>query len=208
MALISQIKSTDNATPYNVRDDVHTWGGRNLLLYTGDMPIGSNFIRNYRANVASLTDTGEGIKYDTSINNGGIEVPLHSIGCVTSGEILTCSFYARGTKANVDAVYICRKTAAGADTDNISYGNCLTLSGISSTDFKYYTFTFTANNASQPANDKYSAYFMLAWGKTNAGWLEIKKHSLKLERGNKPTDWSPAPEDIAHVNGECLELLS
>ena len=31
---------------------------------------------------------------------------------------------------------------------------------------------------------------------------------VKLERGTKPTDWSPAPEDIAHVNGECLELLS
>ena len=31
---------------------------------------------------------------------------------------------------------------------------------------------------------------------------------LKLEHGTKSTDWSPAPEDIAHVNGECLELLS
>lgn len=30
---------------------------------------------------------------------------------------------------------------------------------------------------------------------------------VKIERGTKPTDWSPAPEDIAHVNGECLELL-
>ena len=34
MALISQIKSTDNATPYNVRDDVHIWGGRNLMKRT------------------------------------------------------------------------------------------------------------------------------------------------------------------------------
>lgn len=31
---------------------------------------------------------------------------------------------------------------------------------------------------------------------------------IKLEKGNKATDWSPAPEDIAHVNGECLELIS
>ena len=31
---------------------------------------------------------------------------------------------------------------------------------------------------------------------------------IKLEKGSKPTDWSPAPKDIAHVNGEQLELLS
>ena len=31
---------------------------------------------------------------------------------------------------------------------------------------------------------------------------------IKLEKGSKPTDWSPAPEDIAHMNGEQLELLS
>lgn len=33
MALISQIQDTNN-TIYNLRDDVHTWGGRNLALAT------------------------------------------------------------------------------------------------------------------------------------------------------------------------------
>jgi hypothetical protein len=33
-------------------------------------------------------------------------------------------------------------------------------------------------------------------------------YAPKLEKGNKPTDWSPAPEDIAYVNGTTLELLS
>lgn len=206
MANLSQIKV--GSTTYDVRDDVHTWGGRNLLLYTGSMPIGSNYIRNYRAAIASLTDTGEGIKYDSSINNGGIEIPLFSRGCIEAGEVLTCSFQARGTKANVGNVYVCRQTAAGANTDNVSYGNLLNLTGISSTDWKKYSFTFTASNASQPANDKYAMYFMLAWGSTNVGWLEIKKYSLKLEKGNKPTDWSPAPEDIAYVNDTELVLLS
>lgn len=37
MAVISQIKGTDNVT-YNVRDDVNIWGGRNYatLNFTGD----------------------------------------------------------------------------------------------------------------------------------------------------------------------------
>ena len=97
------------------------------------MPLGSGYIRNYRSAVASLTDTGEGIKYDSTVNNGGIEIPLVSLGCIDSGETLTCSFYARGTKTNVGSVYICRQTAAGANTDNAGYGNLLNLTGISST---------------------------------------------------------------------------
>lgn len=204
---ISAIKGSDNVN-YNLRDDVHTWGGRNLLLYTGNMPLGGAYIRNYRAQAASLTDTGEGIKYDSTVNNGGIEIPLYSRGCIKSGEILTCSFQARGTKANVGSVYICRQTAAGANTDNISYGNTLNLTDISTTAWTKYHFTFTANNATQAENDKYAMFFMLAWGSTNVGWLEIKKYSLKLEIGNKPTDWSPAPEDIAYINGTELNLLS
>jgi hypothetical protein len=97
------------------------------------MPIDADHIRNYRAAVASLTDTGEGIKYDSSINNGGIEIPLVSLGCIENGETLTCSFYARGTKTNVGNVYICRQTAAGVNTDNVSYGNTLNLTGINTT---------------------------------------------------------------------------
>ena len=31
MALISKIKNTADSVDYNIRDDVHTWGGRNLL---------------------------------------------------------------------------------------------------------------------------------------------------------------------------------
>jgi hypothetical protein len=32
--------------------------------------------------------------------------------------------------------------------------------------------------------------------------------NIKAERGNKATDWSPAPEDIAQVDGTELILLS
>lgn len=205
MADIKAIKGTDGTT-YNLRDDYSKWGGTNLLRWTGDMPLGSGYIRNYRAQSASLTDTGEGIKYDSTINNGGIEIPFVSLGCVENGEVLTCSFYARGTKANTGSVYICRQTAAGSNTDNISYGNTLNLTDISETVWKYYTFTFTATNASVPASDKYAAYFMLAWGSTNVGWLEIKKRSLKLERGHKATDWGPCYKDIFTYSNEILNI--
>lgn len=39
-----------------------------------------------------------------------------------------------------------------------------------------------------------SATFYLRESKNSGFWFEV--HSVKLEKGNKPTDWSPAPEDV------------
>ena len=55
---------------------------------------------------------------------------------------------------------------------------------IDSTEEKKYSFTFTAKNSSERPE-----IGIWIWGKVSIG-------SLKLERGNKPTDWSPAPEDV------------
>lgn len=41
-------------------------------------------------------------------------------------------------------------------------------------------------------------YICTKWGASVEGdWFEIEPRSLKLEKGNKATDWSPAPEDMA-----------
>lgn len=43
----------------------------------------------------------------------------------------------------------------------------------------------------------YGLYVVTAWGQTDVGdYFEIMEKSLKLEKGNKVTDWTPAPEDI------------
>ena len=55
---------------------------------------------------------------------------------------------------------------------------------INSVEEKLYSYTFTAKNSSERPE-----IGIWIWGKVSVG-------SLKLERGNKPTDWSPAPEDI------------
>ena len=60
MAVISQIKGTDNVT-YNVRDDVSIWGGRNYatLNFTGD---------SSKTGTLGLTDID---KIDTSLSFRG-----------------------------------------------------------------------------------------------------------------------------------------
>ncbi len=55
---------------------------------------------------------------------------------------------------------------------------------INSIEEKLYSYTFTAKNSSERPE-----IGIWIWGKVSIG-------SLKLERGNKATDWSPAPEDI------------
>lgn len=38
-------------------------------------------------------------------------------------------------------------------------------------------------------------------------WFEIEPRSLKLEKGNKATDWTPAPEDVDNALGELENTL-
>ena len=55
---------------------------------------------------------------------------------------------------------------------------------INSIEEKLYSYTFTAKNSSERPE-----IGIWIWGKVSIG-------SLKLEKGNKPTDWTPAPEDV------------
>ncbi|QWF35081.1 phage tail protein [Latilactobacillus curvatus] len=78
----------------------------------------------------------------------------------------------------------------------------------SDTDFVNIRYTFNLK-FKDPA--KQYAFAILTTAAAG-NWLEIKKNSLKLERGNKPTDWSPAPEDtqgqIDKVNSGLAETNS
>lgn len=73
---------------------------------------------------------------------------------------------------------------------------------ISATDYQYYTITFTV-----PSTRVFNmAYICTQYGETATlvgDWFEIAPRSLKLERGNKATDWTPAPED---AEGEITTL--
>ena len=69
------------------------------------------------------------------------------------------------------------------------------------TSWKYYTFTSKINTGKQYHSD----VFYVSTDTISTGmWLEV--HSLKLEKGTKPSSWSPAPEDInssiASVDGK------
>lgn len=166
-------------------------GGRNLLRYTGEMPITYKLatgISSY-GTVKPLTDTGEGVKFIVPEGGkGGFNIPLVSDGAVQNGEEITISFDYRGNMTDLGAFYFLQRTSP-----NVSV-NTFPDAIISEEEWQHYTYTFSSNYA----NDRtcYAALLFYT-GSTEAGkWIEIKKGSLKLERGNRATDWSPAPEDV------------
>jgi hypothetical protein len=70
---------------------------------------------------------------------------------------------------------------------------------VSETEWQHYSYTFYSNTA----NDRICYALLLFYhsaGQCTGEWIEIKKGSLKLEKGEKATDWTPAPEDTASTD--------
>lgn len=61
---------------------------------------------------------------------------------------------------------------------------------LSETEFRDFSMTF------RPHRDELTAIYLTTGYSTGvSGWYEVDENSLKLEKGNKATDWTLAPED-------------
>ena len=166
-------------------------GGRNLIANTENMPIGPSHSTKYWAYAGTApVDTGDGIKlsFDGSVNRA-LTVPLVFDGAVENGETVTLSFDYRGNITDFGSFYFMMRT-----TPNVS--NIMAdPSSISETEWSHYKWTFSNDDAN--ARTCYFILLFYALAKYDSTkWIEIKKGSLKLEKGTKATDWSPAPEDM------------
>ena len=173
-------------------------GGRNLLRWTQDLRItdtdaGEDGISKYKSGVGTLTETENGIKlnFDAS-TNAAISVPLAYDGCIENNEYVTLSFDYRGTITNPGAFYFMQRT-----TPNVSNNlNELATLTANETEWQHYSVTFANANANVRTNYR----VLIFYGNSSyqpTDWIEIKKGSLMLEKGNKATAWTPAPEDVS-----------
>lgn len=179
-------------------------GGRNLIRDTeipadaGEwntslVPYDSIGWYIYNATKLSVQRTTDGIKY-THVNDttySGFAMMLADYDAVGGNEKITISFQYKTNLTSVGVPYLLisnKSTASG----NVAYSGSLPALVPSSSEWKTYkaTFSFPASTG------RVFSGFMPIYFNVANGWIEIKDRSMKLEKGDKATDWSPALEDI------------
>ena len=178
-------------------------GGRNLLRWTQGLPIattrgGSDGISTYSATtVGDLSATDDGIKMKFSSYAGAsMSIPLAVDGCVENGEMYTISFDYRGNITSPGVLYFLQRTSPNVSINLASFGALVA----NETEWQHYEATFSGSSI----NDRINYQILLFYGLssyTSDNWIEVKKESLKLEKGNKKTAWTPAIEDVVGTPG-------
>ncbi|WP_305177766.1 hypothetical protein [Faecalibaculum rodentium] len=167
-------------------------GGRNLFRNTLTMPIGSVNKGEYGtySGSSSLIDTEDGVKMTYCGQNTpqGMLVPISYKNCVGNDEIVTLSFEYRGNPPENSAFYFIQ--ASGFNV--VVWFNSVKLIHDEENWHK-----FTVSFSSPEATIRTFTHAIICYeGVDSSKWIEIKKGSLKLERGLIATDWTPAPEDF------------
>ena len=186
-------------------------GGRNLFYKTKETPVATKYEgrtdRNYNSwasvfgSGGSLTKTADGLKLVFgSDSNVSIQVPLAEFGNVENEETVTLSFTYRGNIPNFGDFYFIQKTGTNASNTRFPSLN---------SDGLWHKYSYTFSNSQ--ANVRICVSCLLFYNNKqydNSKWIEIKAGTLKLEKGNKATDWSPAPEDLVAESEKYIDELS
>lgn len=161
-------------------------GGRNLYFGSKD------FSGDLWVNKDSWTVESEKYKDFTVLSRSYQWMGVSQHIATKKGELYTISFFAKGT-ATSDLTSIHRNVALDNDTGlKIINGNFETYNywwtpSSDATEWKRYWATLEV-----VADD-----VTLAWRLENSSTIgTVYICGLKLERGNKATDWTPAPEDV------------
>ena len=178
-------------------------GGRNLIRWTQGLPItsthnGPDGVSVYSSNTSAIltpTDVGLKLTFD-STTHACMSIPLASDGCVENGELYTLSFDYRGNITQPGLLYFLQRT-----TPNVNLNLSSTSSLVANeTEWQHYEVTFSSSSLNARINYQILLFYGLS-SYTADNWIEIKKESLKLEKGNKKTAWTPAIEDNVGTPG-------
>lgn len=170
-------------------------GGRNLLLFTSSLPLDYTMAEGIGSWAAKgLTETADGLRMDAdeTIDSHSFQIKLSHLGAVENNEEVTLSFDYRGNLTKFGSFYFVRSNNT---TASLNLGWTVEAS---ETEWKHFSKTFSLENVNTD-DAKCSAILLFYGHKTTTGngtWVEIKRQTLKLEKGNKATDWTYAPEDF------------
>ena len=110
-------------------------------------------------------------------------IPLVMDNAVLGGEEYTLSFEYRTNVSSLGSLYLLRRSG----------GNVLTSSKPTvPNQEEWQRYTQVCSWTTTTSNACYAILFPY----NTTGWLEVRDGSMQLEKGNRATDWSPAPEDL------------
>ena len=174
-------------------------GGKNLLLKAQAKIYGSGTSGESLDNSNYLYD-GSLIYTRPAVSNQGFYVTQYNLMEPDTDYLV--SFKAKVTSGTVNQFYM-----FGTSPNNIA-SSYLIVDGVKKstnakdtsitvdlTDGKYHNFIWGFRTSATITTGNYTGN-ILQWNKTNTTAFTIELKGLKWERGSKPTDWSPAPEDI------------
>ena len=196
-----KVKYTDDTAVDNLQI-----GGRNLLRGTATMQIVSGassaeqgtWRRFGNITLKNTTETlnGQSVTAVQLINNGSAGgVCQDYFNKYEVGEDYTLSFWAKSTGTS-RIIY----QAAANGTIVRPFGNDFTDPNAVTTSWKRFSHTFTNYQGQENNNDS-----VVYINNTSPNTTVTVAH-IKIEKGNKPTDWTPAPEDV-EVEIAALDYL-
>lgn len=195
VATVGGIQTTignQQTTITNLTNDLNNLsiGGRNYILNTAFLEGTTGFLPNQSATLSIIKDEGKDVLKVVSSQGSSTPGIRFSITLDEGGKYLL-SFIGKGIGQSSGSIAL--------------YNEQLT----EYYDAQVYSISTTAYTRSKtvlnvPKAGKY--YIIICWSAngTERGLL-FQNSSLKFEKGNKPTDWTPAPED---TQGQIKEVKS
>ena len=183
----------------NAVDDIEI-GGRNLVRWTDTQVNGGTWNKAldpsdsygwYRyTSATTIAKTTDGMKFthDSSSTRSGVVLYLGYPNAAIGLENLVISFDYRTNMTTLYNPYL-----LVAESGNPMQTSAMACTA-SETEWVHGTWKLKFPTSA----DKTVVAVLFGYVNTNGGWLEIKKGTLKLEKGTKETGWSPAPEDVAN----------
>lgn len=172
-------------------------GGRNLVLNTAGMPAGGS--GGWRASGGTVTHVEianppiSGITGGIRVTNNGSSATRIGLAqdnrynTFVAGEKYSQSFWIRASSSFASTVD-CQPVWISSGQTTGSVGTSMTLT----TSWQYVKGEGKTLNGAQ--SNYYSAGYAYASNVPAGGYIEICAN--KVEKGNKATDWTPAPEDV------------